>query len=267
MKKKLFWGLVITCSLILVISFGNQLFTSMFNLAPKSGLKITSTPEAVVFINGMEVGKTPYQDENLSVGEYLIKLTADNFSWQGRIKLTKGTLSVINRLLAPGVASSSGESLVLDKGEGAVFTSNPSGTGVEIDGKVIGLTPLSVSSLAPGEHNISLNHDGYVKKNISVTLPPDAKLYINADLAMNDVKLNIAPTPTIAIVQKALIKQTPLGYLRVREKPSIASREIGQVSSGDELTIAEEVPGWVKIILKDNQEGYISTQYIQKITQ
>lgn len=263
----MFWGLVIICLVILAVSFGNQLFAKMFNLSPKSGLKITSTPEAIVSINNMEVGKTPFEDETLSAGEYLIKLTTDNLSWQGRIKLTKGTLSVINRLLAPGIASSSGESLVLDKGAGIIITSNPSDSEVEIDGKIMGATPLSVSNLAPGEHNIYLSRGGYVKKNINVTLPTDARLSINADLAMNDIKLNNVPTPTIVAVQKIIIKQTPLGYLRVREKPSVSSKEIGQVSSGEELVAVEEVPGWIKIKLKDNQEGYVSTQYTQKVTQ
>lgn len=267
MIKKIFWGLVVICSFILIVNFGNQLFANMFNLSPKSGLKITSNPEAIVFINGMEVGKTPYQDENLSTGEYLVKLTADNASWQGRIKLTKGTLSVINRLLAPGIASSSGESLVLDKGIGAIITSNPSESDVEIDGKIIGKTPLSISDLVSGEHNIYLSRNGYIKKNINVILPPNAKLYINVDLAMAEVALNSAPTPTVAVIQKVIIKQTPLGYLRVREAPSVASRELGQISAGDELVIVEEVPGWIKIKLKDNQEGYISTQYTQKIVQ
>lgn len=267
MKKYLFWGLVVICSFILIINLGNQLFAGMFNLTPKSGLKITSTPEAVISINGLEVGKTPYQDENLSAGEYLVKLTSDNSSWQGRIKLTKRTLSVINRLLAPGIASSSGESLVLDKGEGVVITSNPSGSEIDIDGKILGVTPLSVSSLVPGEHSISLSRDGYIKKNINVILPSEAKLYINVDLAMNNTELNNVPTPTITLVQKIIIKQTPLGYLRVREKPTVSSQEIGQVSSGDELVVVEEVPGWIKIKMKDSQDGYVSTQYIQRLTQ
>lgn len=265
MKKKLFWGLVIVCLGILAVSFGNQIFSGMFNLVPRSGLKISSNPEAVVSINGMEVGKTPYQDDNLGAGEYLVKLTTDNSSWQGRIKLTKGTLSIINRQLAPNIASSSGESLVLDKGEGMVITSSPDSSEIIIDGKYYGMSPKSISNLSAGEHSINLSHVGYNQRDFNIILPSGSRLHINVDLAMSDIKLNNAPTPTITVSQKIIIKQTPLGYLRVREKPSVASREIGQVSSGDQFEVIEEILGWIKIRLADNKEGYISNQYIQKI--
>jgi hypothetical protein len=267
MKKKIFLGLVFICSLILIISLGSQLFTSMLNLEQKAGLKITSTPEAVVYLNGMEVGKTPFQDENLSAGEYLVKLSVDNLNWQGRIKLTKGTVSIINRLLSAGIATSSGETLILEKGTGVVIISSPSGSEVEVDGKIYGLTPISISNISSGEHNIILSHEGYLKRSFSVVLPLDLSLHINVDLAMTEVKLENLPTPTIAIMQKIIIKQTPLGYLRVREKPSVNSKEIGQVSSGDELEVVEELVGWIKIKLKDSQEGYVSIQYVQKLAQ
>lgn len=267
MKKKIFWGLVTICAFILIVSFGNQLFVGMFNLSPKSGLKITSNPEAVVSINGLEVGKTPYQDENLGAGEYLIRLVNGDSNWQGIIKLTKGTLSVVNRQLAPSIASSSGENLVLDKGQGIIITSSPDFSEVKIDSKDYGITPISVSNLSAGEHNISLSHNGYNQRDINIILPANSKLHINVDLAMAEIKLNNAPTPTVTLIQKIIIKQTPLGYLRIREKPTVSSKEIGQVSTGDELVVVEEVPGWIKIKLKDNQEGYISTQYIQRLTQ
>ncbi len=264
MKKKIFWGIVIICLSILIFQLGKQNLSSIFNLQPKAGLKITSTPEATVYINGLEVSKTPYLDENLSPGGYLVKLTHEDVSWQGKAKLTKGTLSIINRTLSPNIASASGESLVLDEGKGLLITSNPTGVDVEIDSVLQGKTPLFLWEFSSGEHNLTFNHEGYQKRILNITLPPNSLLHINVDLALSSINSFKAPTPALEIVKKALIKQTPLGYLRLREKPSISSKEIGQVSAGEELIIIEEVPGWVKVRLTNNQEGYVSTQYIER---
>lgn len=267
MKRKIFLGLVLICLILLTVQVSKEQLPSIFDLHPKSGLRITSLPEATVYINNMELGKTPFEDDNLTVGEYLVNLSTKEASWQGKIKLTKGTLSIINRSLASGIAPSSGESLVLDNGKGVVITSSPAESEIEINGKMYGQTPLSLSGLSSGEYTINLSHDGYQKRSITVTLPPNSSLHINVDLALLAVDLNSVPTPTIAQPQKILIKQTPLGYVRVRENPGISSKEIGRVSAGDELMVITEVPGWVKIRLPNNQEGYVSGSYIQKISQ
>lgn len=267
MKRKIFLVVVVICAVILLTQLGSQQLAVIFNLQSRSGLKITATPEAAVFINGLEIGKTPFEDDNLNVGEYLVKLTNENSSWQGKIQLTKGTLSIINRMLAPSIASSSGESLVLDTGKGTVITSSPSNSGVEVDGKIYGKTPLSLSDLPSGEHDFNISHEGYVKRHISVSLPRSTSLHINVDLALVEISSSQAPTPTVAITQKVKIKQTTLGYLRVREKPSVNSKEVGQVSVGDEFIKLEEVPGWVKIRLGNSQEGYVAVSYTEIISQ
>lgn len=267
MKRKIFWVVVIICAAILIARLSSQQLSAIFNVQPRSGLKITAIPEATVYINGLEVGKTPFQNDNLSPGEYLVKLTNTDSNWQGKIQLTKGTLSIINRMLSPSIASSSGESLVLDTGAGVVITSSPASSEIEVDGKVYGKTPLSIATLSPGQHNFNISHDGYIKRNVSVYLPPQASLHINVDLSLIAVELKNISTPTIALVQKVTIKQTPLGYLRVREKPSISSKEVGQVSAGDELVIIEEIPSWVKVRLANNQEGYVSSAYTVKMPQ
>ncbi|MFA5932677.1 MAG: PEGA domain-containing protein [Microgenomates group bacterium] len=265
MKRKLFLGLVFVCAILLSIQIGKQVLSEVFGIVPKGGLKVASVPDATVYLNGIEVGKTPYRDDNLNTGEYLVKLISDNSNWQGKIVLTKGTLSVINRSLAPSVASSSGETLVLDKGQGVIVTSSPADAVVEIDGKQVGKTPLFVSLLSSGVHGFNISHDGYLTRVVDVVLPADLALHINVDLALVERHESITVTPTVAVVKKIKIKQTPLGYLRLRESPSINSKEVAQVSSGEELEVVLEVPGWTKVRLKNNLEGYVSSQYVQKI--
>ncbi|MDD2822628.1 MAG: PEGA domain-containing protein [Candidatus Daviesbacteria bacterium] len=266
MRRKLFLLLVFICLILLIIQFGKQQLTDILGVTSKGGLKIVSVPiEAAVYINGQEVGKTPYRDDNLDVGEYSVKISSNDSSWEGKISLNKGTLSVINRSLSPNTASSSGESLVLDKGQGIIITSTPGGSDISVDGKLVGQSPLSISDLSSGSHSFDVSHDGYLSRRVDVIVPANLSLHINVDLALIAVKENNVITPTVAVVKKIVIKQTPLGYLRLREGPSINTKEVGQVSAGEELNIVSESGSWIKVKLKDNLEGWVSAQYIQRL--
>lgn len=230
----------------------------------KAGLKITSTPEAAVLVNGEEVGKTPYEDSNLLVGEYLIKLTTDKAVWQSKVRLTKGTVAVINRDMGESIASSSGEILSLDRGTGVFVTSTPEGAGVEIDGRQYGRTPVLAADLKPGEHTFLLSHDGYLKRSIKATLPEDLALNLDVSLAIAEMDLGSFTLPKEEAVTKLRVKQTPTGFLRVRDDPSTKGVEVGRASVGDNLTLIEELPGWYKVRMEDGTEGYVSAAYIQK---
>lgn len=265
MRRKLFLFVVFVCLIVLSIQIGKQVLPGFFGIIPKGGLKIIALPDATVYLNGLEVGKTPYREDNLNAGEYLVKLVSNDANWQGKIILNKGTLSVINRSLAPSIASSSGESLVLDSGSGVIITSSPAESAIDVDGKAVGKTPLSISSLSPGPHSFIVSHDGYQSRNVDVVLPANLSLHIDVDLSLVEMHGSIVATPTVAVAQKVIVKQTPLGYLRLRESPSINSKEVAQVSAGEELAVISETPGWIKVRLKNNLEGYISSQYTQKV--
>lgn len=264
MRRKIFSFVVFICLIILGFQLGKQFLPELFGIVPKGGLKILASPNATVYLNGVEAGKTPFSEDNLNIGEYLVKLIAVDSSWQGKILLNKGTLSVINRNLAPNIASSSGESLILDSGEGVTITSSPDESNIAVDGKLIGKTPLFISNLSPGAHFFTLSHDNYSSRRVDVILPKNLSLHINVDLSLVGINEGKIITPTVALVQKVVIKQTPLGYLRLRESPNINSKEVAQVSAGEELVVLSEAPGWVKVRLNNNLEGWVSVQYVQK---
>ncbi|RJP47745.1 MAG: PEGA domain-containing protein [Armatimonadetes bacterium] len=264
MRRSIFVTLVSISVVILLIRFTFEPLANLFGFQVKSGIKITSLPEAVVAINGDEVGRTPYQDENLQVGEYNVKLTADQSVWQGRVTLNKGTLSVVNRELAPTIASSSGEILTLYPGKGVVITSTPGEASVEVDGKFYGKTPLSITDLISGEHSFLISHDSYLKRSIRASLPENLSLHINVDLAVSEADFTQITTPVVETLKEVTVKQTPVGYLNVRSKPSASGIKIGQVKPGDKLVLLEELSGWMKVRLPDAKEGYVSSQYVQK---
>lgn len=264
-KKSIAYLIVVLSILILIARFGSQPLSQLLGYQDKAGIKITSTPDAMVSVNGASVGKTPYQNESLKPGNYTLRLEENGAFWEGMASLTSGTLSIVNRELSPSVASSSGEILTLEPGVGAVIVSNPAEAVVEIDGQSYGKTPLSVSSIPPGDHTFVLSHDNYLKRSIRVVLPQGMSLHIAVDLAVYEADLGTSlPAPAVSTSNKLVVGKTPTGFLRVRNKPSVLGVEVGRLSTGDTVVEIEDTSGWVKIRMDNGTEGYVSSQYVQK---
>lgn len=264
MKKKLFGLLVLVSVIVISIRLGLEFMPKLLDNEDKAGLKITSTPEASVFLNGQEVGKTPYQDEGLTSNSYDLKLQVENGSWQGSVQLTRGTVAVINREIAQTAASSSGEILTLGEGKGIFITSTPTSATVEIDDKNYGLTPVLIKDIPSGEHTLMISAPGYLKRSIRAYLPPNLVLNLDVDLAITELNLGSQISLPEVSSDQGIVKNTPTGFLRVREKPSVNGKEVGRASPGDKVTILEELTSWYKIRTSDGVEGYVSGVYIQK---
>lgn len=266
MIKKVLFGTVIALAVLaLLFRFGGEIGTKFNVTKEKAGVRVLSVPsEAIVFINNKEVGKTPYQDEELSDGEYLVKIQAGDGVWQGSVKLVAGTLTVVNRDLAKDTTSSAGEVLLLKKGKGVTLVSFPSESDVEIDGKYYGKTPTTLQINA-GEHTFGLSKAGYLKRSIKAYIPERFNLTLSVDLAISEVDLTNITTPPITQTAKVVVKNTPTGFLRVRDKPSVTGKEVGQVSPGDQLILLEELSGWDRVRLSNGTEGYVSKSYVDKL--
>ncbi|MBI4036924.1 PEGA domain-containing protein [Candidatus Daviesbacteria bacterium] len=265
MKKTLFSILVLLSVIVLAIRFVQAPLVQKLGLEGKGGIKITSLPDGLnVLINGEEVGKTPYENNDLKPAEYQIKLTDGDATWQGKVQVNGGTQAIVNRELSASVASSSGEVFTLTKGQGVVVASTPTGAKVEIDGKDYGTTPLTIPDLAVGEHTFMLSHSNFLKRSIRASLPPKLSLNIVVDLAMGEIDLTTSAAFTTTNIPKVIVKQTPTGFLRVRDKPSVAGQEISQVSVGQTLILIEELSGWDKVKLDNGTEGYVSASYVEK---
>lgn len=64
---------------------------------------------------------------------------------------------------------------------------------------------------------------------------------------------------------KVEILSNNLGYLRVREKPSQNSLEIGKVFPSEVYDVSEELDGWYQVIINASESGWISKKYVKKI--
>lgn len=261
-----------------------------------AALQINTIPVANVFIGGKSMGKTPYQGSDFKAGEISLKLIPESaaaplVSWEGKIKLSNGVLTLIERDFASSEAGSSGQVLTLerlkDKDLASLsLISDPDGALVHLDGEAKGFTPLTLEKIGVGDHQIVVSKEGFVEKNIKAKAVDGFKLIVNVKLAQEMEEQPVAtlsgtPTPTATGKKttptptgseksqpasgEVLIKDTPTGWLRVRSSPSTASSELAKVNPGEKYPLLEEKSGWYKIEYEEGKTGWISAQYASKI--
>ncbi|MDO8429721.1 MAG: PEGA domain-containing protein [Candidatus Daviesbacteria bacterium] len=267
MKRSAYLILIVLSLLALFLRFMGPTLVSKFGQGAKAGIKVTSIPEAEVSLNGEYLGKTPYSNENLLEGEYSIELTTKSASWSSRINLHSGTVTLVNREINQGLASSSGEVLTLNPGSGVTLTSNPTGTLVEVDGQLRGLTPLTLTDLkSESEYTFSVSKQGFLKRSIRARLPSSTKLLINVDLAITEL---IVPTPQpieVSSNSRLIVSRTPVGFLRMRDRPSTLGKELVKLKPEEEVVLIEDLGAWLKVRNSEGLEGYVSSLYVRKGT-
>lgn len=256
-------------------------------LAPRGhgALQVTSNIKATVLLDSKPIGNTPLclceQNETIREGEYELKIVPEDKSAQpftNRIKINAGVLTALERTFLPG-SFSSAYILTLEKGNFSTpqvfIASIPEGALVSLDGESKGVTPLTLKSLSASEHEVEINKQGFAKKTVRVRAVPSYKLVLNVllgtegeiDETREATPTPILPTVTIIAQNKIEIKNTPTGFLRVREEPSIGAREIGRVNPGETYVLVDENTSWFKIELKDGTQGWVSKTYAQKTAQ
>jgi len=270
MRKTLLVILIFLSVISIILQLTSGYIKEFIGRGAKAGIRIESNIPAKVFINDLEVGNAPYQDDSLKPGDYQLSLKPDIATdsaaslWQGYAKLNEGTLTIVIRDIGKSKEESSGEVISLENGSGVTITSSPSGAEVTVDGKNMGVTPLTITDLEEGEHQFILARENFLKRSIRSKVIRDLNLVLSVDLAITEPDLTKLPSTPITSTQQVTIKKTPTGFLRVRESPGLGSKEIGQVKPGEKLVMLEESPGWARIRLSNGKEGWVSSSYIQK---
>src|SRR3989344_4012107 len=184
-KKTLILILVLISIVVLGLRFGGQISSQVFNIKEKAGIRVLSLPSGgEVYLNGKVVGKTPFEDQDLSAEEVDVQVKSGEVVWESKIKLIPGTLTVVNRELTKDSSSSAGEVLTLEKGTGVTIISAPTGAEVVIDGQEYGVTPVSVE-VKEGEHTFALKKGNYLNRSIRAFVPANYNLILDVDLALS----------------------------------------------------------------------------------
>lgn len=269
--KPIFIGVGITLILLSIVFFFVGTGTSK-----NAGISIETTPISTVFIDGVEVGKTPYIEER-KAGEILVKLVpvaqAKIMSpFETKVTLNPKIETVIKRDFGETDELSQGEIISFEKAGGKetalAVVSLPDNSQIFIDGVQKGFAPLKTTSLIAGEHQLTVKAPGYFERTVTIQTYSGYKLTAVIKLAPSSQTPTPTPTPEEQPTQTLVeILDTPTGFLRVRLTPSASGELVGEATPGEKFRYLETdtVTGWFKIEFAQGKDGWVSNKYSKKI--
>lgn len=261
-------------SLLITIVIG--FFLIGYFWPPKAGLLVISNPKAEVFIDGKKVGETPY-DGILKPKEVVVKIVpfdSNISSYETKVKLTAKVKTILQRDLAGTEEKSSGIIISFERsiGESSAVSiiSEPDNAQVIIDGQVRGFTPLQLSFLEPGEHNLYLSETDFVSKEINIRTYSGYNLTAFFKLAPVALQQDSNLQHNVLDEGRAFrikIKDNMGSGVEIREKPYFSSKQVGLAKNDEEYEVYEETENkeWYKIGKDNKIFGWISQKDAIKI--
>lgn len=270
-----FWIIIGASSFIVVLVLTILFFLGFFK--PKlAGLSVNTIPPAAVFINGIQVGRTPYEGTR-EPGEVTIKLVPESVDkplapFEAKVMLSSGIKTIVKREFKETDDASSGEIISFEKSgpeASLAVISIPDAAQVSIDGTIRGFAPVKISSIVSGDHQVIVSAPGYDPRTLSIKTIEGFKLTVFVKLSPNGQAPSPTPQPSKIEEKKTLIQilSTPTGFLRVRSEPGSGGVELTQVKPGQKFPFIEEdnATGWFKIEYEKGKEGWVSNQYSKKV--
>ncbi len=299
MRKKLLLVIILVVAFLafIVIRFFIQ---DQQNAAGQ--LKIDSSPAAGVFVNDEAVGKTPYIDANLKVGEYKIKLIPEGkdtktVSWEGKVAIYKNTLTYISRELGTSELTSAGEILIpvkmKEKPNGATgaikIETDPPGAIVYLDNDEKGVSPLELKDIPSGDHELSVFLPGFFRRIAKIKVEKGFELRAQFKLALDQSHKTLpealekqkkikqaseeakkaeeeaSEEASVSASSTVEILDNDLGYLNVRSEPSVSGDIVTKVNPGERYEYTQEENSWYYITLDDGSVGWVSGDYVEVV--
>lgn len=281
----------------LILLLSSALFLSGCTLpfaGKKAGIQVTANPQAAVFLDNKSLGQTPVLQEGLKPGTYTVKVTANDTSlasWEGKVTLNPGALTVLDRQLSADAGKAHGYSLTFESLSEKTATevnvvSFPDTVSVMVDGAPVGFTPYKNNSIASGAHTFTLTSPGYQDLVLKASVQPNHRLVINAQLGIQMIiptptqqvtpsaTPTLTPTPSIEITplpkqatDAAIIKpyvvisSTPTGWLKVRATASSNGEELAKVNPSDKFPYLVTSGSWFQIEYSSGKKGWVSSAY------
>jgi len=176
-------------------------------------MQITSDPAgAAVSLDGIKIGNTPFYSQDILEGDYTLALNARNFrSHSQKISIEAG--AAVNELikLTPTQVD-------------LTINSEPEGAWVEVNGEaLVELTPLTLTGIKPGTHQISVGKSEYETFSDTVDTARGGKFERNIRLIPIEYGyLTISPDPPNALIHLPDVEEPyhdgmrlPVGEYRV----------------------------------------------------
>lgn len=293
MKKKIYFVTAIIFLFLIGIFFKSLVLDRPEDIGR---IRVISSPTAGVFINDLSLGNTPIETK-YKPGEYRLKLIPEGgsenaVSWEGKIQIFPHALTYVIRDLGESDVTSGGEVLTVAKIDGLKSgpygaikaKSTPEGAMITLDSDEKGATPIDLLDIPAGEYELSIAMPGFIKRTQKILITPNHAVNIDFKLALDpkyktldqlieeeskqaslEAQLSASPSPIINIssTRRLVIKKTESGFLNVREKPSVSSKQIDQVMPGEEYAYKETENNWYLIELSNENMGWVLGDYVE----
>jgi len=273
MSKRKLISVAIALLGLTIIGFSIVAFLGGFK-KQNAGILVESNIESLVFINGLQVGATPYESEG-GEGEIVLRIkpntediNLDDF--ETKLNLVSGIKTIIKKEFNDNNEYSSLSVLSFEKtgNESSYVTvvSNPDSSQILIDEKIYGYAPMQID-IPAGDHNLIVKKDGFVDKNLPIKVYKGYNLTASIKLAKVDLKpTEVVQATDIMVAKQIRIDKNEVGFLRVRSGASTGFPEVGQVKPDEVYDIIEEGEGgsWFKIKFGE-VEGWVSGEFVTKI--
>jgi len=263
---------------ILVIAAGIVvLIIGLLSQPSKGKLTIESDPASEVFVDGQPAGKTPYSEER-EQGEVLVKLVPVPGSdllvpYETRVKIEAGVETIVRHKHGENQDQASGTVISFEKipnsAPAIAVVTIPKNADVVVDG-IRYSAPVKLVDLSVREYVVEVSSSGYSPSLVSVVPQRDHLLTLQVDLARgrpivveNEKEANVENIEEELVV----VKDNELGFLRVREAPSVSSSQIAIVEPGDELLVlGQSADGnWYNVRTNEDSTGWVSVEFVTKV--
>lgn len=229
-------------------------------------------------------------------------VASDTVSWEGKVKVYNKSVTYINRELGSSDVTSAGEIFSVvpmedkpaEKGTGEIYVeTEPSGAIVYLNNDEKGVSPLLIKGVVKGDHEVSVFMPGFFRRTHKVNVDSAVRTNTLFKLALDQTQKSVEEIQKAkekAEKKKAAeasgsaevaerksetktadpnattvtILDTPTGWLRVREEPTVGAKEIKKVNPGETYEVVEETEGWYKIKVDSITQGWISSDYAEK---
>ena len=156
--------------------------------APGRVLVRSAPSGARVVVDGRDHGTTPASIQDLTRGSHRVQVMRDGYGTEERrvvITRARPTLSLnvkLTRERAPAPRAAAPTAAPPGVAGALIVESRPPGAQVFLDGKLLGVTPLSLASVPAGDHAIHLDRGGYRRWSSSVRIGASENNRVTASL-------------------------------------------------------------------------------------
>jgi hypothetical protein len=160
---------------------------------PNTGsIYMVTTPQgAAAYVDGTYYGMTPALAPGLSAGTHQVRLSLSGFQdYLGIVTVVGGQTTTVTQTLV--VAPTGTPTPTQSPATGSIAVSSvPGGASVFLDNAYVGISPLTIPSVQPGSHVVTITQTGYQNYEMTVTVQGGQTAQVSATLTPVT-----SPTPT-----------------------------------------------------------------------